>query len=78
MFFFFLSFFPPPLPTSQFGGDGGIFSFVFLLVGFGFFFPFSTFGNFCILFSLKKRKEKSLNKTKPKEPIFDLGSLAGW
>jgi len=36
---------------------------------------FSTSGNVCILFGLRKKK-KSLNETKPKDPIFVLASIA--
>lgn len=66
-----------PSQSSQFGGCFyfGFFLFCFCFI---FVFSFSTSGNFCILFNLKRKEKKiSLNETKPKEPIFDLGSLAG-
>lgn len=76
LFWFSLSLYPLPSPPNP-ASLGNVFIRGLFFFCFSFFFSVSTSGNFCILFSLKRKKKISLNETKPKEPIFDLGSLAG-
>lgn len=71
LFFPFPFLFSFPSQPANLGGWLGVFLF-FCLVFF-----FLNIWKFLHPLRSEKKKKKSLNETKPKEPIFDLGSLAG-